>query len=77
MASSVLSEIADALLKRDMSAVTGEAARSPLNALRFIRNKASISGGTLTVTKEDDTTTAWTAAVTTTAGNPITAIDPT
>jgi hypothetical protein len=68
---------ADALLKRDMSAVTGEAARSPLNALRWLRNKWSISGGTLTVKKEDDTTDAWTGAVTQTAGDPTTAIDPT
>lgn len=68
---------ADSLLKRDMSSVTGEAARSFLNALRFIRNKWSISSGTLTVTKEDDSTSAWTAALTTTGGaNPITTIDP-
>jgi hypothetical protein len=70
-------ENADALLKRDMSAVSGEAARSPLNALRWLRNKWSISGGTLTVKKEDDTTDAWTGAVTQTAGDPTTAIDPT
>lgn len=69
---------ADALLKRDMSAVTGEAARSPLNALRILRNKMSISGSTLTVTKEDDSTSAWTAAVGTTSGaNPVTSVDPT
>lgn len=69
--------LCDDLLKRDMSAVTGESARSPLNALRLLRNKASVAAGTLTVTKEDDATSAWTAAVTTTAGaNPITAIDP-
>lgn len=68
---------ADSLLKRDMSSVTGEAARSFLNALRFIRNKWSISSGTLTVTKEDDSTSAWTAALTTTGGAaPITTIDP-
>lgn len=67
---------ADALLKRDWTAVTGEAARSVLNALRFLRNKWSISGGTLTVTEEDDTTTAWTGTVTTAAGNPTTQIDP-
>lgn len=54
---------ADTLLKRDMAAVTGEAARSPLNAFRFIRNKFSISGDVLTVTKEDDLTTAWTSVV--------------
>jgi len=72
-----LNDFADALLKRDMSAITGEAARSPINSLRLLRNKASVAAGTLTVTKEDDSTSAWTAAVTTTAGaNPITAIDP-
>lgn len=69
---------ADALLKRDMSSVTGEAARSMLNALRFLRNKWSISGGTLTVRKEDDSTSAWTAALTTdAAANPVTSVDPT
>lgn len=68
---------ADALLKRDMSAVSGEAARSPLNALRALRNKTSIAAGTLTVTKEDDAATAWTGVVTTdVAALPITAIDP-
>lgn len=68
---------ADALLNRDMSAVSDTNARSPLNAFRILRNKMSSSGGTLTVTKEDDTTTAWTAALTTdAAANPIIAVDP-
>lgn len=68
---------ADALLKRDWTAVTGEAARSALNALRFLRNKWSISGTTLTVTKEDDSAAAWTAALTTAASTDgITAVDP-
>lgn len=70
--------IATALLTLDLSTVTGEAARSVLNALRFLRNKWSLSGATLTVTKEDDTTTAWTAAVTTDASaDPVTGSDPT
>lgn len=70
-------ENADALLKRDMSAVTGEAARSPLNAFRFLRNLWTVVGTTLTVKKEDDTTTAWTATVTTNASaDPITGSDP-
>lgn len=70
-------ENADALLKRDMSAVTGEAARSPLNALRFLRNLWTIVGTTLTVKKEDDSTTAWTATVTTNASaDPVTGSDP-
>jgi hypothetical protein len=68
---------ADDLLNRDMSAVSDTVARSPLNALRALRNKVSVSGGTLTVCEENDSTTAWTAAVTATAGaDPITAIDP-
>lgn len=67
---------ADALLTRDMSAVTGEAARSPLNALRALRNKTARVGSTLTVYEEDDATAAWTADVTTAAGDPITGVDP-
>lgn len=71
-------ENADALLKRDMSAVTGEAARSPLNALRFLRNKWAVAASTLTVTKEDDTTTAWTATVSSNpSADPIVGSDPT
>jgi hypothetical protein len=70
-------ENADALLKRDWTAVTGEAARSALNALRILRNKWSTSGGTLTVTKEDDSTSAWTSALSSSASaDPITGSDP-
>lgn len=72
-----LTAIADALLKRDFSAVSGEASRSMLNALRAIRNKVSRSGSTITVTKEDDTASAWTATITTDAtAAPITTVDP-
>lgn len=68
---------ADALLKRDWTAVTGEAARSVLNALRMLRNRWGVAADTLTVYKEDDSTTAWTAVVTDTAGaDPITEVDP-
>jgi len=68
---------ADALLNRDMSAVTVTNPRSPINALRFLRNKWTLVGTTLTVMREDDTTPAWAAVVTATAGvNPITAADP-
>ena len=75
--SDVFLEIADAILKRDFSAITGESSRSLLNAARFLRNKWSVSSGTLTVTKENDSTTAWTAAVTGTAGaDPVTGVDP-
>lgn len=70
-------ENADALLNRDMSSVSDTNARSPLNALRFLRNKWGVSGTTLTVRKEDDSTAAWTATVTAdAAADPITGSDP-
>lgn len=69
-------ENADALLKRDWSSVSGEAARSVLNALRKLRNEWSISGSTLTVKKEDDSTTAYTQSLTTSgSADPIVSID--
>lgn len=71
--------IADALLNRDMSVGTDSGSttvRTMRQALRFLRNKWSIGAGTLTVTKEDDATSSWTAAVTQTAGNPVSTIDP-
>jgi hypothetical protein len=71
-------ENADALLKRDWTGLTGEATRSVLNALRSIRNKWSITGTTVTFTKEDDTTAAYTATLTEAVGaNPYSASDPT
>lgn len=73
-------EVADAVLNRDMSTGTDSGSttvRTPRQALRALRNKVSVSGGTLTVTKEDDATSSWTAAVTTdAAADPITAVDP-
>lgn len=69
--------IADALLTRDLSAVAGAASRSLLNALRAIRNRVAVAAGVMTVYQEDDSTTAWTAAVTTDASaDPVTQIDP-
>lgn len=54
--------------------VTG---RDMLSAMRYLRNKVAISGSTMTVYQEDDVSTAWVAALTTTAGlNPVTTIDP-
>lgn len=70
-------ENADALLNRDMSAVSDTNSRSPLNALRFLRNKWSISGTTLTVTKENDVSLAWVATVSTdAAAEPVVGSDP-
>lgn len=77
VAAAELNNITDNLLKRDWDGLTGEAARSCLNALRFLRNKWSISGTTLTVTKEDDTASAWTSTLVTDAtADPITSSDP-
>ncbi len=69
--------IAVALLRQDWAGITGEAARSVLNALRFLRNRWTLGSGALTVTKEDDTTVAWTATVETSASvDPVTGTDP-
>lgn len=71
---------ADAILNRNMATGTdssSDSVRTPRSALRQIRNKWSISGGTIQYTKEDDTTASHTAALTGTAGaDPITASDP-
>ena len=73
----LLTAQADAVLNRDMSTGTDSGGRTVRNALRILRNKVSIAAGVMTVTKEDDTTSAWTASITTDAGaEPITAVDP-
>jgi hypothetical protein len=78
LATDAATEIATTLLKLDLSTVTGESSRSMLNAIRFLRNKWTVVDTTLTVYKEDDTASAWTATITASAGaNPITANDPT
>lgn len=77
---STAEENAEALLKYDMSTITGEAGRSPLNALRVLRNKISTSEsvGKFVVKKEDDSTTAWEGILSTDASAvPITGVDPT
>jgi hypothetical protein len=71
---------ADALLNRDMSTGTDSGSttvRTPRQALRFLRNKWDLAAGTLTVKKEDDSTTSWTAAITTDAAAvPVIGSDP-
>lgn len=72
--------VADQVLDRDMATGTDSGSttvRTVRQALRTLRNKVSITTGTMTVTKEDDSTSSWTAAVTTTVGaSAVTAIDP-
>lgn len=54
---------ASALLTKDWRTITGAAARSVLNALRFLRNKWAVGESTLTVYCEDDVTPAWMGTV--------------
>ena len=57
-------QAASNLLATDMSSITATiAARSPVNALRILRNRVTTSGQ-LTVYGEDDTTAVWTGALT-------------
>lgn len=73
--------IADTVLNRNIAgggngtgATTDRTVRS---ALRTLRNKSAIVGTTLTVYAEDDTATAWTATVSSSAtADPVTGIDP-
>lgn len=70
-------DAADDLLDRNMATGTDSGGRTVRNALRILRNKVSSAAGTLTVTKEDDSTSAWTAALTTdAAAEPIITVDP-
>lgn len=51
--------------------------RTVRGSLRYLRNKVGISGSTMTVSTEDDTTSAWTATLTTSPGvDPVTTLDP-
>lgn len=72
--------VADALLNRDMATGTDSGTstiRTVRQALRFLRNKWTLTSTTLSVKKEDDTTESWTATVTTDgAAAPIIGNDP-
>jgi hypothetical protein len=73
-------EVADAVLNRDMSTGTDSGSatvRTIRQALRFLRNKWTLSGTTLSVKKEDDSTESWTAVVgTTPSSDGIISVDP-
>lgn len=72
-----ISQMVETLLKFDLSTITGEARRSVINALRFLLNKWTIVGGTLTVMKEDDSTPAWDASVSATySTDGVSGVDP-
>lgn len=79
LATDAANEIADALLDRDMSTGTDSGSstvRTVRQALRALRNRVAIATGTVTVYKENDSTSSWTGAVTTAAGDPISEVDP-
>lgn len=66
---------ADGLLGRNVAGGSSTG-RLVKEALYVLRNKTDIQSGTLTVYGTDDTTPAFTASVSTAAGDPITTIDP-
>jgi hypothetical protein len=66
---------ADALLARNVAG-GGTGTRPVSEALATLRNRVAISGTTLTVYAADDTTPLYTATITRTAGDPLSAIDP-
>jgi len=82
LATDAVSEIADGFLDRNMATGTDSgtdstSVRTPRQALRALRNKVTISAGTMTVTKEDDSTASWTSAISTATRDPISGSDPT
>jgi hypothetical protein len=75
LTSSERNSTADALLNRNVAAGSSTG-RLVKEALYVLRNKIAVAGGTLTVYGTDDTTAAFTAAVTTTPGDPVSTVDP-
>ena len=77
LAQSAAQEVADEVLNRNLAGGGSGNTRNVRNSLRVLRNKVSEAAGTLTVTEEDDTTSAWTATTTRTAGlDPLSGVDP-
>jgi len=73
---SAAQEVADAVLARNIAGGSSTG-RTVTEALRFLRNKFTVSGTSLTVYQEDDTTVSWTSTVSTSAtAEPITGSDP-
>lgn len=68
-------EIADRVLARSIAS-GADGGRTVQDAFRLLRNRRAVAGAVLTVYEEDDLTPAWTAAVTTAAGDPVDEIDP-
>lgn len=74
---SARSLIADDFLLRSLAGgQPGTDGRSVQNALRSSRNRVLIDGSTMTVYTEDDTTSAWTASVSTVADIVVSGVNP-
>lgn len=67
--------LADAILARSLAG-GADGGRTVRDALRASRNRVVISGSTLTVYAEDDTTPAWTATITTAQRDALQGVDP-
>ena len=76
LAQDAAQEIADEILDRDLVGGSSGNTRNVRNALRALRNRVAIVAGTATVYTEDDVGVAWTAVITTTAGDPISEVNP-
>jgi len=68
-------DVADKLLGRNIAGGS-DGGRTVQDALRPLRNRTRINGGTLFVYAEDDTTVIWSGPVTTAPGDPIVEINP-
>jgi hypothetical protein len=72
--------LADELLSRDVGSGSGAGAineRTVRSALRGLRNKTTVINNEMTVYKEDDTSTAWSATVSSSdSSKTITGVDP-
>lgn len=68
-------EIADKFLGRNIAGGS-DSSRTVTESLRFLRNRVTISGTTMTVFAEDDASTSWKATVTTSTAGHITEINP-
>lgn len=67
---------ADALLARNIAGGSSTG-RTVTEALRRLRNRVALAAGVMTVYQENDSSSSWTAAVTKTAGDPVSEVDPT
>lgn len=84
LSATAVAEIADGILSRKLdssgneTSVTATEQRTVRAALRYLRNKVAANTATMIVYQEDDTTQAWTSAITADAtAAPITISDPT